>query len=115
MRSLRSATAIGDPPRGRGRAGAFRAVPRRRGADAAAFRTPLGEVPLDQRRSTALGGLPQVKLADAPHEPEHALEVELPFLQAVLADFALVPLWSARRQPARLPKYWTGCGAGRRP
>ena len=36
--------------------------------------------------------MPQVLVADPPHDPEHALEVELPFLQAVLADFALVPL-----------------------
>jgi AmmeMemoRadiSam system protein B len=28
----------------------------------------------------------------APHEPEHALEVELPFLQTVLSSFRLVPL-----------------------
>jgi AmmeMemoRadiSam system protein B len=27
-----------------------------------------------------------------PHAPEHALEVELPFLQSVLASFRIVPL-----------------------
>jgi MEMO1 family protein len=59
---------------------------------AAAFRTPLGEVPLDRAALEGLRDLPQVTLADLPHEPEHALEVELPFLQAVLGDFALVPL-----------------------
>jgi hypothetical protein len=59
---------------------------------AAAFRTPLGDVPLDGQAIEAVRDLPQVRLADAPHEPEHALEVELPFLQTVLADFALVPL-----------------------
>jgi AmmeMemoRadiSam system protein B len=59
---------------------------------AAAFRTPLGEVPLDRAAIEALRDLPQVKLADAPHESEHALEVELPFLQVVLGEFALVPL-----------------------
>jgi MEMO1 family protein len=63
------------------------AVPR-----AAAFRTPLGEVALDQDAIETIRALPQVRVADAPHEPEHALEVELPFLQAILADFALVPL-----------------------
>ena len=36
--------------------------------------------------------MPQVLVADPPHEPEHALEVELRFLQAVLGDLALVPL-----------------------
>jgi AmmeMemoRadiSam system protein B len=59
---------------------------------AAAFRTPLGEVPLDRDAIEALRDLPQVKLADVPHGPEHALEVELPFLQAVLGAFTLVPL-----------------------
>jgi AmmeMemoRadiSam system protein B len=59
---------------------------------AAAFRTPLGDVPLDGDAIEALRDLPQVQVADVPHEPEHALEVELPFIQAVLADFALVPL-----------------------
>jgi hypothetical protein len=59
---------------------------------AVAFRTPVGEVPLDQDAIECIRGLPQVLIADAPHEPEHALEVELPFLQAVLGEFALVPL-----------------------
>jgi AmmeMemoRadiSam system protein B len=59
---------------------------------AAAFRTPLGNVPLDRDAIEALRDLPQVQLADGPHGPEHALEVELPFLQAVLGDFTLVPL-----------------------
>jgi MEMO1 family protein len=58
----------------------------------AAFRTPLGEVPLDRAAIKAIRDLPQVEVADVPHEPEHALEVELPFLQAALGDFTLVPL-----------------------
>ena len=57
-----------------------------------AFRTPLGDVPLDRAAIEGLRDLAQARVADAPHEPEHALEVELPFLQAVLGDFALVPL-----------------------
>jgi AmmeMemoRadiSam system protein B len=36
--------------------------------------------------------MPQVVTSDAAHAREHALEVQLPFLQAVLGDFALVPL-----------------------
>jgi MEMO1 family protein len=56
------------------------------------FRMPLGDVPLDRAAIAGILDLPQVELADAPHRPEHALEVELPFLQAVLGDFALVPL-----------------------
>ncbi len=53
-----------------------------------------------------------MKLADAPHEPEHALEVELPFLQAVLADFALVPLLVGEAAPGEvaqvLDRLWGG-------
>jgi AmmeMemoRadiSam system protein B len=55
-----------------------------------AFATPLGEVPLDRE---ALTDLPGVHRADEPHQREHAIEVELPFLQRVLpGGFALVPL-----------------------
>jgi AmmeMemoRadiSam system protein B len=56
---------------------------------ALAFGTPLGEVPLDR---AALEDLPGVVRADEPHRREHAIEVELPFLQRVLGGFALVPL-----------------------
>jgi AmmeMemoRadiSam system protein B len=57
---------------------------------AVAFRTPLGEVAVDR---DALRDLPGVAVADAPHRREHAIEVELPFLQRALpGGFALVPL-----------------------
>jgi AmmeMemoRadiSam system protein B len=57
-----------------------------------AFWSPLGAVPLDTAAIEALRSLPQVSVADAPHAWEHSLEVHLPFLQSVLADFAIVPL-----------------------
>jgi MEMO1 family protein len=57
-----------------------------------AFETPLGRVPVDRAALAALADLPCVVAADAPHAPEHALEVELPFLQTLLGAFALVPL-----------------------
>ena len=53
-----------------------------------AFRTPLGDVAVDTVAVAALG-LPLVETA---HRDEHSLEVHLPFLQAVLASFRLVPL-----------------------
>jgi MEMO1 family protein len=59
---------------------------------AQAFRTPLGDVPLDGAAIAALRALPQVVLSDVPHQPEHALEVELPFLQTALGAFTLLPL-----------------------
>jgi AmmeMemoRadiSam system protein B len=59
------------------------------GADA--FRTPLGVVPLDRQVIARLEH-PAVVLSDAPHQFEHSLEVQLPFLQTVLDSFSLVPL-----------------------
>ncbi len=58
-----------------------------------AFETPLGRVPVDHAAIAALADLPQVLVSDAPHALEHSLEVQLPFLQAVLGEgFSLVPL-----------------------
>ena len=57
-----------------------------------AFETPLGCVPVDRHALSAIADLPFVIAADAPHAPEHSLEVELPFLQALLPNFTVVPL-----------------------
>jgi AmmeMemoRadiSam system protein B len=56
------------------------------------FRTPLGLVPVDRDAIASLAGLPAVGVSDGPHADEHSLEVQLPFLQLALDDFALVPL-----------------------
>jgi AmmeMemoRadiSam system protein B len=58
---------------------------------ASAFRTPLGDVPLDSAAAAALEH-PAVRVFDAAHRPEHSLEVQLPFLQCVLGPFTLLPL-----------------------
>jgi MEMO1 family protein len=58
---------------------------------AAAFATPLGTVPLDAEALAAVRTLPQVVQSDAAHALEHALEVQLPFLQKQLGEFSLVP------------------------
>jgi AmmeMemoRadiSam system protein B len=57
-----------------------------------AFKTPLGRVAVDQTALDTVADLKFVIRADAPHAPEHALEVELPFLQTLLAYFQVVPL-----------------------
>jgi MEMO1 family protein len=57
-----------------------------------AFATPLGDVAVDVGAVEALRDAGLVTIDDAPHAPEHALEVELPFLQRVLEDFTIVPL-----------------------
>ena len=60
------------------------------GADA--FATPLGVVQVDLAAAQAIAHLPQVTTSMAAHAQEHSLEVQLPFLQAVLPDFKLLPL-----------------------
>ena len=58
---------------------------------ARAFATPLGEVEVDRKAAALALTLPQVVEDDSVHALEHALEVQLPFLQAVLDDFRIVP------------------------
>jgi AmmeMemoRadiSam system protein B len=56
------------------------------------FATPCGEVPVNSAARQRLRELGLAGVADAPHAHEHSLEVQLPFLQAVLADFDLLPI-----------------------
>jgi AmmeMemoRadiSam system protein B/AmmeMemoRadiSam system protein A len=66
--------------------------------DGAAYATPFGQVPVDQAFAAKLAKMsPLIKLSAAGHtpsadRPEHALEVQLPFLQRVLGQFQLVPV-----------------------
>jgi AmmeMemoRadiSam system protein B len=57
-----------------------------------AFETPLGRIPVVQEALARLADLPFVSINDAAHAPEHALEVELPFLQTLLRRFEIIPL-----------------------
>lgn len=78
----------------------------------AAFRTPLGALPVDRSAIEALRGLRLVGIADAPHVREHALEVQLPFLQRVLSEVEIVPLLVGDARPedvaAVLARLWGG-------
>ena len=80
--------------------------------DADVFATPLGQIPIDRSAINTLGGLRQVVTSGAAHAWEHSLEVQLPFLQIVLGDFALVPLAvgdaSAEEVAAVLERLWGG-------
>jgi hypothetical protein len=58
---------------------------------AAAFATPLGQLPVDRAALESVRDLPQVVESDAAHALEHSLEVQLPFLQKLLGEFKLVP------------------------
>ena len=76
------------------------------------FATPLGEVGIDAEAVGVLRGLPQVVERPEAHEAEHSLEVQLPFLQRLLGDFALVPLAVGSAAPAEvaqvLDRLWGG-------
>ena len=61
-------------------------------SSADAFETPLGEVGVDTATVSRLAILPGVVRRNDAFAYEHALDVQLPFLQAVLGDFELVPL-----------------------
>ena len=69
---------------------------------AAAFVTPLGNVPVDTEAVKTVEALPHVLRHDAAHGPEHCLEVHLPFLQVVLDDFAIVPLLVGDASPSEV-------------
>jgi len=62
------------------------------GSSASAFATPLGDVPVDAQALGAISPLCRFSTCDPAHAREHALEVQLPFLQVVLDDFTTVPL-----------------------
>ena len=66
--------------------------------DGAAYATPFGQVPVDQAFAARLAKMSSlIKLSGVGHtpsadHPEHALEVQLPFLQRVIGPFQLVPI-----------------------
>jgi len=84
------------------------------GSAAERFRTPLGDVPVD-REALAAVRHPALSANDAAHAAEHSLEVQLPFLQAVLGDFTLVPLVVGTAAASTvcevLEAFWTDAGS----
>ncbi|MBM3347708.1 MAG: AmmeMemoRadiSam system protein B, partial [Betaproteobacteria bacterium] len=79
---------------------------------AAAFETPLGSVLVDASAVASIRDMPQVTESAATHAQEHAIEVQLPFLQQVLGEFSLVPLVVGDASPAEvagvLERLWGG-------
>lgn len=74
-----------------------------------AYATPLGEIPVDGEALADLGIALQEtggpRLTPAAYDPEHSLEIELPFLQIALEKpFSLVPLMVRERDPDQLQK-----------
>jgi len=79
---------------------------------AEAFATPLGPVPVDRNALSLVADLPFVVASDAAHAPEHALEVELPFLQSLLGSFSVAPFLTGDATPQQtaevLRRLWGG-------
>jgi AmmeMemoRadiSam system protein B len=77
-----------------------------------AFETPLGHVPVDHDGFNEIKDLPFVSRNEEAHAPEHALEVELPFLQIVVPSFSLLPLVvgdaTAHEVAQVLARLWSG-------
>lgn len=63
------------------------------------FATPLGTVPVDGAARDEILALPGVCVSDAAHRDEHSLEVQLPFLQTLLATFTVLPVVIGRSEP----------------
>ena len=95
------------------RAGALRRGPRHRGADGRALRDAARpRAGRSATRSSAIDDLPFVVATDCSHAPEHALEVELPFLQALLGRSARAAAWSAMQSRRRWPRCCAAVGRG---
>lgn len=82
-------------------------------SEAETWASPLGAVPIDSEGTRILSRLPAVVRFDDAHAREHALEVQLPFLQCVLGDgFRLLPLLVGDDPPdhvaAALDLVWGG-------
>jgi hypothetical protein len=62
-------------------------------ADVDGFRTPLGTQPVDRDYAQNLADRERIFSAiSSPHEPEHCLEVQMPFIQTIYPDVATIPM-----------------------
>jgi hypothetical protein len=58
-----------------------------------AWRTPLGDVPIDEALAQALrAACPLLQEDGVAHSSEHSLEVQIPFLQVLQREFTFVPV-----------------------
>ncbi|HXQ31097.1 MAG TPA: AmmeMemoRadiSam system protein B [Steroidobacteraceae bacterium] len=80
--------------------------------EADAFATPLGEIRIDVAGKARLAARGDVLVSDAPHELEHCIEVQLPFLQTVLDEFTLIPLLAGVASPQYVASVLTDVWGG---
>jgi MEMO1 family protein len=76
------------------------------------YETPLGRISIDQEAVNTVLSLSFVQVLESVYRGEHALEVQLPFLQTVLRNFFLVPFLLGETSPEQvallLEKVWGG-------
>jgi len=66
------------------------------------YETPLGRVPVDRLAVDKLKKKSMVVEADGFDEPEHCIEVQLPFLQMRLSGFSIVPMICGSVDPKKV-------------
>ena len=81
-------------------------------SSADAYRSPLGDIPIDKAGVRDILRLHQVSELDQAHTKEQSLEIHLPFLQRALGDFTLVPIVGGKASPSEvgevLANLWGG-------
>jgi hypothetical protein len=65
-----------------------------------AFWTPLGEVAVDRAGLAAVQAACEIPIQAIFNDPEHSLEIELPFLQRIFESFQLIPIMMRDDSPA---------------
>lgn len=67
------------------------------------FRTPLGDIPIDEKTTAALiAASPRIKNKPSLFSGEHSLDNQLPFLQRTLTGFKLVPILFGIQTPENI-------------
>ena len=68
-----------------------------------AWRTPLGEIPIDEELADALlAAGPPLRFVPEVHLEEHSIEVELPFLQRLFPELRFVPVMIGEPSPENI-------------
>lgn len=66
--------------------------------DTSVFTTPFGEIHVDTEMLAELEKFSFARRFEAAHYPEHAIEVQLPFVQRIFGDATIVPLITGRAE-----------------
>ena len=74
------------------------------------FSTPVGRVPVEVKlRDKLVTRNEHLNVIDEAFQQEHALEVQLPFLQRLLVDFQILPVLVGDADPADVSKLMLAC------